>query len=606
MPLSQVVGQAAVLAWTSKHATSGQGNRMAVIAVDPQGLVDCAGHVARAQGDLLAAADAAAAGLAGSGGMAGNDPAGTDWAAAYDPAAARLLGLAAEVGNRLGDHVHALNQSAAAYHATEGWFGGDPAPLPTPAQAWPEAVMRSVPEARGGLPIWHDDPIVQAAVALTGTVWPNGSTERLGAAAMQWSQLASCLAAARTTAMTSAAGVLATMSGPMAAAAADRTREFDTGLSDLAAGATELSTACRDLAGHIEEAHREAQQELVNLGRDAAITAAVSAGLSFVTFGAGTLVGGAAATARVVAAGGRLASLFQRLASLARAVAGRITKIKEALDGLAARMSQWVTGRLPQPVRRLGEGAQKVTEHWLFTLATDGPLALAGKIGNQQIAALAGKLGKGAAERSLVLGFNHSSTVRTTLLRATGGRSPSESGQGLAARDTVRAAMENGGETAVARAVRRSEDSVAEAASALLPKPELPASEEGIPAGAEGGRPRIAEVLGLPEGAWPSVREPEPISLAPGVVLNLASGTVTGPNGFEAQLSLPGSAGSELSALGTLAEAATLEDNYWAKRLDAAAAAGDVTFTFGQGAGAAAQQPAADPGLGQQPAAGIR
>ena len=575
-----------------------------MIAVDPQGLVDCAGHVARAQGDLLAAADAAAAGLAGSGGMAGNDPAGTDWAAAYDPAAARLLGLAAEVGNRLGDHVRALNESAAAYHATEGWFGGDPAPPPTPAQAWPEAVMRSAPEARGGVPNWHDDPILQAAVALIGTVWPNGSTERLEAAAVQWSQLASGLATARTTAMTSAAGTLATMSGPMAAAAADRTRTLDAGLGDLAAGAAELSTACRDLAGHIDEAHREAQLEIINLCRDAAITAAVSAGLSFVTFGAGALVGGAAATARVVAAGGRLASLFQRLASLARSVAGRITKIKEALDGLAARMSQWVTGRLPQPVRRLGEGAQKVTEHWLFTLATDGPLALAGKIGDKQIAALAGKLGKGAAERALVLGWNHNSTARTMLLRAASGRTPSESRQGVAARGTVRAAMENGGETVVARAVRGSQESVTEAVGESLPKPELPAPEEGAPAGADGGRGRIAEVLGLPEGAWPSLRGPEPIGLAPGVTLDLAAGTVTGPGGFEAQLSLPGSAGAELSALGTLATAVTLEDNYWANRLDAAAGVRDVTFTFGQAAADAAQRPAG-PALGQ-PAAAVR
>ena len=88
------------------------------------------------------------------------------------------------------------------------------------------------------MPFAQGDPAVQAAVALVGTVWPNGSTERLEAAAAHWSKLSEGIATARRTAMGSAAGMLGTMAGPMAAAATDRTRELDTGLSDLASPAT--------------------------------------------------------------------------------------------------------------------------------------------------------------------------------------------------------------------------------------------------------------------------------------------------------------------------------------------------------------------------------
>ena len=120
----------------------------------------------------------------------------------------------------------------------------------------------------------------------------------------------------------------------------------------------------------------------------------------------------------------------------------------------------------------------------------------------------------------------------------------------------------------------------------LPPEPQrAPAEGHGGPGQAEEAEaqpPRIAEVLGLPDGAWPSLTPSGPIAVAPDVTVDLAEGTVTGPAGLQADLTVLGKAGSELSALVSLADAATLEENYWAERIDGAAHVSDIEYSIGQ------------------------
>ena len=165
------------------------------------------------------------------------------------------------------------------------------------------------------------------------------------------------------------------------------------------------------------------------------------------------------------------------------------------------------------------------------------------------------------------------------------------------ASSVVTEAMRRGEDTTVGRMIGGSKEAVTQAVDKLIPPPE----EETPTTGAEGESTsqRIAEALGVPEEAWPSF-SPAPFSPAPEVTVDLAAAKVTGPSGLEAELTLPGAAGAQLSAAATLAKAATLEDNYWVRRIDGAAQVRGTEFsseplaaTPGQATHTPAEQPAA-------------
>lgn len=411
---------------------------MTAIVVGPHRLVECAAHVAHAQGEVLCAADAIAGGLAQCGGMAGNDPAGTEWSQAYDPAAARLLGVSAALAGRMGAYVHALNESGAAYQATEAWFGGAVREAVVPALAHGEAAAPTLPDARGGATFASPDPLAQAVVEAIGTVWPNGDADQLRAASSQWATMATTLDSARRTSLACAAGCLEGMSSPAVSAARDRERELDAALSGLSAGATELSAACGDLAGHIDTAHQDIRDEIRDLAIELGATVAISALTALITAGASAVAAGAASAGRVAMAVARVAAMFERLASLARIIAGNIGRLKEALASLAARIGRWTAGRLPPPVRRLPlnrvPGAlERLTDNWVVTLATEGPSAALAKVLEKPATALGNRLGESTARRALVLGWRRDLPgVRTALTRTAVHAGPDGGGPPLA------------------------------------------------------------------------------------------------------------------------------------------------------------------------------
>lgn len=588
---------------------------MATIAVDPQRLAECAGHFAAVQGEVVRAAGAATAGLAGSGGMAGNDPAGVIWSDAYDPAALRLVSLAADLADRMGAQIYALNESAAAYQATESWFGGSsPDTGIVPAQAHAQDAVRTLPQARGGLPFASHDPVVQAVMSLIGTVWPNGDASQLRAASARWSAMACTLDAARSMSLASAAGSLDGMSSPAVSAACARTHELDGAVGELSSGANELSSACSQLAAHIDETHQAAQREIQDLLVDTAITAAVSAALSFATFGAGALVGGAAATLRVAATAGRLSAWFQRLAAMAQAAARKIARLGDALEALVGRMARWATGRLPRPLRRLPDIAGKATDHWLLRLATEGPAAALGKVLEKPAAALGGRLGETAARRALVLAWRTEAPgVRAALVRTAvssdvsprgasrhgpsssgispGGIAPGRDSQGRAA--SVPGATTHpstGAERIVARAMERGQN---ERVASLVGKPQDAVTATGqnlmqgaaaepagvdetdgdiAPVEAAAPGPRWAVDLRLPEDLGLRLEVPKIIDFTHSFELHLDDRSVTGPVGIETGVRLPGAAGKLIDSGLAVARAADLEDNWWKEHLDAAAA----------------------------------
>ncbi|WP_369045319.1 hypothetical protein [Sinomonas sp. P10A9] len=409
---------------------------MTAIVVDAHRLVECASHVAQVQGEVLSAAESIAGGLAQCGGMAGNDPAGADWSDAYDPAAAWFLGVSAALANRMGSHVRALNESGAAYEATEAWFGGGTPQALVPALAHSETAAQTLPEARGGTAFASPDPVTQAVVEAIGTVWPNGDADQLRTASSQWAAMATTLDSARRTSLACAAGCLEGMSSPAVSAARDRERELDAALSGLSGGATELSAACGDLASHIDAAHQDVRNEIRDLAIELGATVAISALTAVLTAGASAVAGSAASAGRVALAVARVTAMFERLASLARIIARNIGRLKEALTSLAARIVRWTAGRLPPPIRRLPlnrvPGAlERLTDNWVVRLATEGPSAALAKVLEKPATALGKRLGESTARRALVLGWRRDLPgVREALARtavhgeASGGAPP--------------------------------------------------------------------------------------------------------------------------------------------------------------------------------------
>ncbi|GAB4098221.1 hypothetical protein [Sinomonas halotolerans] len=541
---------------------------MTVIAVDPQRIAEGAEHTASAQEQVHRAVEALATGLAASGGMAGFDPAGSDWAAAYDPAASRFLGLTAELADHLGGHVHALNEAAAGYHASEHWFGDAPVPGPAPMASHGTAPRPTVPQAAGGLPFAHPDPITSVLVQATGVVWPNGDAGALRRASAQWSCLAGALAATRASSMAAARGILDRMAGPMAAAAVSRSRDLEDGLSGLGRGAEELASSCAELAEHIETTHRELQNEILELARDTAISAVVGAAVSALTFGVGALAAGTAAAARIGTTAWRLKVLFEKLATLARTIADKVKRVKDALEALAGRMSTWATGRFPGTTRRVwaaADWAGRATDSWAFSFLTQGPVAALAKLLDKSMAALAGRAGEAAAQRALVLGWRRDVPgVRRALAHAAalpgpvgaGGRSGPVAGTPA---QIVARAAERGRDTPAARLAEQSKEPLTRIAKQIVP----PAVEGSAEATGEG--PRAGE-----SGS----REDTTLQLGGGLSVDLKAATVSGVFGTGAQIRLPGRLGDTVERAGKVAEAADLDENYWVDRVENAAVFG--------------------------------
>lgn len=574
---------------------------MTAIIVDPQRLVECAGHVCGAQGEILRGADILARGLAGSSGMAGNDPAGAEWAAAYDPAAGKLLALAADLANRMGAHVHALNESAMAYQASEGWFGGTPGAL-VPVQSHGDAWVLTVPEACGGQPFASSDQVIQQIVQLVGTVWPNGDTGLLRTASTQWAALSSTLDTARRSSLSSSLGSLDGLASPTVTAASDRGLELDRALGDLGAGASELSAACHDLAVHIDDTHQEVQREIASLTAELGITVLLSTLTSAVTAGLSAVIGSVASAGRVAVAVARVTAMFERLASLARPIANKIAGLKQALEALAGRISGWARGRLPQPLRRLSiDGfatrAETVTNHWSVTLLTQGPTAAVSKVLEKPLTAFGAHLGASAARRALVLGWRADLPgVRGILVRAGQGPAAPASEPLLGPLDAdlrgTRGAhvADRPGVAAVDRALRSARtESLAARADRALERPSdaakgalTSAADDAIDSAmappenpADGGdeRPTGWTVdVQVPHGDVLRMEIPKSLDLGHGVGLDLSAKRVTGVLGMDVEVKLPGPAGKLVDSGLNVVNAVDLTENWWKERVDASAA----------------------------------
>jgi hypothetical protein len=290
--------------------------------------------------------------LQGCGAMAGSDPAGRDWAACYDRAAASALRASQDAINACYKLSAMFAQTARNYEAADA--------------ASTATVRRALASATEGLP---DPCVIGLATELptaaggsgttpsgwglisgaVGYLWPDGHQGRLRGAAQAWRSSGDGLWLH--------SEYLAVAAIP---ASADRLPEA----SDMAAVCDglyrhlrevahvhyALADGCDQLAHHLDETHSAVEHELISLVEWTAGIETAGAIASFFTLGAAEAPTQAVEAARIARAAARIAELIQRFVALARSAAASIAAALERADRAAAAMAGLLDVRLTTAV----------------------------------------------------------------------------------------------------------------------------------------------------------------------------------------------------------------------------------------------------------------
>ena len=318
---------------------------MALVTVEVTDLAAASREMTRSVGDPLSrlVGDALDDVLSGAG-MAGDDPAGTQWAAAYDRVAPVAIRAAEDVINSCyrvsamlaataRNYAHAEAASTARGRPADPQVAASISGLPDDTRI---GLPSAVPSASSGAgppdyPIgWHF-----VAQYLGGYVWPNGHQDRLRAAAAGWRASASALESHAVTATFVDLGPLVDRlpEGPDIATVC-------MGLGDhlhaVARAHRGLAHACSELATHIDQAHSLIEHELVEL---AAWTVAIQgAGVAASIFSLGiaeapTQIEQAARIATTVSA---VIRILDRFVAAARAVLAEIGPLADVVADVRA------------------------------------------------------------------------------------------------------------------------------------------------------------------------------------------------------------------------------------------------------------------------------
>jgi hypothetical protein len=263
--------------------------------------------------------------LAGSGGMAGSDNTGQEFSGGYDQGAQDIAGGLAglvDMAVNAADLIRAsgLNHQAAQRASTAGGPPPTSASIPeTPATAVP-----TFPSAYGG---GGSEPTGAIATAWyyieqwVGYVWPNGSPERLEAAAQAWTTAFNSIKSGDTS-IEWATNDLAGQQSPEIPAATAHLNDLKGKLNKAGEACLQMATSCNNLAQAIKDAHQQLIDELAQFAAEFVVGEIVFGVLFEV---GGELWGNAAMVARGMAIAQRCARIIEKLIELARAAA-RIAK----------------------------------------------------------------------------------------------------------------------------------------------------------------------------------------------------------------------------------------------------------------------------------------
>jgi hypothetical protein len=319
--------------------------------------------------------------LQDSGGMAGSDPAGRDWASAYDRATTATLGASQDVINGCYKLSAMFAQTARNYEAADAAstagvrraIAAAAATAPTESRIW---LNPQLPGAAGGS---GGEPSHWGLIAdVVGYVWPNGHQDRLRTAAAAWRASGDGLWK-----------LSANISVAAAQASSDRLPEYAdmstvcdslyTHIGAVSMVQFSLADACDQLADHLDEVHSAVEHELVSLIEWTAGIEAGGALLSLCTFGAAEAPTQAVEAGRIAKTAAKVGELIQKFVALARTAAQAVAGIVDRADRVAAELVGLLDVRLSAAVVatvKVLPGVVRVRELAAISRLSDGARGL--------------------------------------------------------------------------------------------------------------------------------------------------------------------------------------------------------------------------------------
>ncbi len=287
--------------------------------------------------------DTLTAKLGGYSALGGDDRSSEDFVRDYDTAAAEGVAALRALVDALANVGLAAGASGSNHRRAnaESVFGGDLPDFTGDQPLGDRAVdvpAFTPPTALGGddadLPDWWNEVVDH----LQGWGWPSANTDQLRDAAAAWRQAGSDVAGL-TGQVDSAVGQLEAQRSPEVPVAVGILTTLRGDLGDLAAELEAIGGACEDYATQVADTRQTIKDLLRDLAIEVGATAAVSVGLSFVTFGGAGVVGAGVVTARVIKYAHRILAALRGLRA-ARAVATvaattpRLVRVRNALERL--------------------------------------------------------------------------------------------------------------------------------------------------------------------------------------------------------------------------------------------------------------------------------
>jgi Colicin D len=274
------------------------------------------------------------------GGMAGDDPAGRDWATAYDRAAAATLSAAENAINACYRVSSMFAQTARNYEAADSAStAGVRQAIAAATSALPDECAIGLPTdlasaagGSGGRPTgWG---LIDDAV---GYVWPNGHQDRLHRAASAWRSCGDSLWSLSEYAAVAAVPAMG-----------HHLPEFDDmttvcnglymHLREVAHAQFALADACDELAHHLDVVHSAVEHELVSLIEWSAAIQATGFVASVFSFGTAEAPTQAVEAGRIAKTAARVGHLIEKFTAMARTVAQSIGAVAERAEAVAARL----------------------------------------------------------------------------------------------------------------------------------------------------------------------------------------------------------------------------------------------------------------------------
>ncbi|MFG3617830.1 hypothetical protein [Nocardia sp. NPDC047654] len=267
---------------------------MTALAVDPRAYYQAATNCFDAASALRDSFLYIFAELAACGSMAGVDENGQEWARSYNTSAYEAVGFFQDVHSTLYAYGSALNDIGFTHARADATVKGAPQPDRPTDPGMPVFGPFSVPASAGG----PGQGIVDKGINIIshiGIPVPDGDTGKLAKAADAWDRLGTIYQ--NTNArdkITIAASLFDSVTADDAGYIRDDLKSLANSIDQLLTACTQISQSCIAYKDALTELRDEIKGFLKSLAQDLAIDAAITVGLSLISFGAGAVTAGKA------------------------------------------------------------------------------------------------------------------------------------------------------------------------------------------------------------------------------------------------------------------------------------------------------------------------